>query len=258
MSIIPKWSYANTTIITIRTGNAVFIGADSKAVPLPTPKCKIEQAGDIFFAITGSPAFFFQWIEISGERQETIFDFHDVIRTIGMTNFSIDDKVSQIETVLRSTLLFMLENMQRIDQKTFCANYPRDKIVLGVVIAGIENNIPVFYVREARITTECIEPVAIDIKIVNHSEPPKSINVNISGEQDAILKNKIPSSIADDEIVFYIKKWIDLEIKVRPDIVGPPINIISITKNGAKWIQKDGCKDITNTSHNKSIKQTGN
>ncbi len=178
--------YANTTIIAIRTEKAVFIGADSKAVPLPAPKCKIEQAGDIFFAITGTPAFSSQWIEIPLKPQETVFDFHDIIRDLGMTKIPIANKVFRIEEVLRTNLPLILEGM-RETYANFCIDYPRNKIVIGVVIAGIENNIPVLYVREAKITTDCIEPVAIDIKTVNHAEPPKAMMSRPFVEQGATL-----------------------------------------------------------------------
>jgi len=67
------------------------------------------------------------------------------------------------------------------------------------------------------------------------------------------LEKKPATPLDIDKITEYINEWITWEIINRGDIVGPPIDILRITKSGAEWIQhKKECPEIDNSFFKKA------
>ncbi|MGO9612847.1 MAG: hypothetical protein ACLPX5_07425, partial [Dissulfurispiraceae bacterium] len=46
-----------------------------------------------------------------------------------------------------------------------------------------------------------------------------------------------------------VRNLVELEISKEPSFVGPPIDILRLTKDGAEWLQKKSlCTDVQNNS----------
>ena len=66
------------------------------------------------------------------------------------------------------------------------------------------------------------------------------------GASDAILRDvkDRPSFRTDlqNDPVSTIRRWIELETKEAPDVVGLPIDILTISKDGATWNERGVCQ----------------
>ncbi len=246
-----------TTIVAIRAENGIFIGADSKAGGSPVKACKIFQSGNIFFAFSGHPTIKITLIEIPRKPVETkIFSIYEIVAEIAVAQAPINKKIEAFEATIRAVLPPIMESVRQNDLDHFCVEFFKgDKIILSAVIVGVVNNIPVLYGRQFKITTNCEEAVIIDVTSINLADHfvPGNVDVILYGEHKAILEKKSDSNFDIDKIAEYINEWITWEIVDRPNIVGPPIDIVHITSKGAEWVQhKPECPEIDQSFFNHS------
>ncbi len=238
---------AATTVVAIRTEKSVFIGADSK-IGDSSKRCKISQAGDVFFAFAGYPIIMWDILNVPHSPiKKEAFNIYKIIAEIELMNAPIAKKVETFESITRDTLTKILEITRQNDPVAFCRRFVEgDKPTLSVIIAGVDHAVPVLYGREFRITTKCEEPVVLAVTPMNDINllTPGKVQVILYGAHEVILEKR-PSSLNIDRIEEVINKWITWEIIAHPDAVGPPIDILRITDRKAEWIQhKPECKEI--------------
>ena len=123
----------------------------------------------------------------------------------------------------------------------------RGKELLQVVMAGMENGTPTIIVMAFE---SSISPSG-ELKINVKSRPcpgiacPSSSVYIFMGEHDDIDRYLLTDpGILKDNPVDVIQKLIEIEVTSKPETVGPPINILRITKGGSEWIQENNtCVD---------------
>jgi hypothetical protein len=83
-----------------------------------------------------------------------------------------------------------------------------------------------------------IRGITIDVEVDSAIIEGKfrSQDVAFIGDNDAISLMRLYN---DEDVPAFINRCINIEIKAKPKGVGYPINIIRITKDGIKWIQKN-------------------
>jgi hypothetical protein len=226
-----------TTIVVCKNTSEIYIGADSLvgkgAVPAHTD-CKIRQVNQFFIAFAGYP-----FIEVPSPIRFNIVDLFK--ESCEITNGPLSAKVQTLTNLIKTTLTPILEFVRVHHRQAFERVFIRDeKIVLSVIIAGVEDNIPAFFTIEYQIISPNDKPVEL------YQTPINQPRFGIFGEHLAIDKliEREGNPISCDHVI--IQRWITLETIARPDMVGLPIDILRITHNDAKWIQHKTpeCKEI--------------
>ena len=226
-----------TTIIALRDANQIIVGADSLVGNTAKKSdCKIRQVGSYFIAFAGYPF-------INTPTPER-FDIIDIFRqSIQGNQGTLKDKMLIFEPSIEAKLRTILELTRGARKELFNTLYmQRDKIVLSVIVAGVEKKIPIFSTIEYQIVSSLDEPVRLKATPLDFTyafppnNPPDGILYGNHLEIEKIIKEEgIPKNI---DPITTVLQWINLEIKANPDRVGPPIDILRITPQGAEWIQQ--------------------
>jgi hypothetical protein len=242
-----------TSIVAIRDGDEIVIGADSKTTLLPgsgaaaagsIAKCKIIQAGNLFFASAGSagigPA------SVPGDIYPE-FDLSGIIAKGLQGSGRIADKVRNLETVLAANLTRIAEKARKEDAAFFLTRFLR-RTIDTIIIGGIEDGQPVLMVRSFRLISSPGGGLSFDIGRFSCpgdcQEPATTIFEGRSGAIRTYLQqHKLFLQFADP--VTAVRDLVGLEISEDPSSVGPPIDILRLTRRGAEWVQRKSiCPDI--------------
>jgi hypothetical protein len=243
-----------TSIVAVKDGDVIVIGADSKTTLTSEAnavgeagsisKCKIVQAGNLFFASagyggigrTGSPC---------GVDPE--YDLKDIITGELRGNGSISDKMGNLEKVLGATLTRIAEKARKDNAAFFLTGFAKH-FVYTIIVGGLDNGELILLARTFRLV---IAPSgALTFGIGRFSCPgdcQESSATIFEGRTEAIRnyleQHKLFLYFADP--VTAVRDLVGLEISEDPSFVGPPIDILRLTRRGVEWIQKKPlCPDI--------------
>jgi len=225
-----------TTIVVARTASEIVIGADSKVTDaygndLNKRACKIRQIGDLFIAIEG--------LEID---RQTGFSVPEIANKAlaSKASASTSDKVSMLMGFLISGLLTELSHLKTHEPQTYFKKIEGGQLFLRIVIAGFENGRPLLFVRSFRALQ--YNPGQIGVAVIPDDcldDCKGAVATRFLGESDAIegLPEETPdfwkAGLSDG-----VRRLVETEIAARSEYVGPPIDIVRISANGAQWIQK--------------------
>ncbi|HET6514910.1 MAG TPA: hypothetical protein VFG09_07090 [Thermodesulfovibrionales bacterium] len=235
-----------TSIVVVRENNAIVIGADSKTTLMPgsgaggagsITKCKIVQAGNLFFASAGSagigPA------EFPGDVYPE-FDLKEIIAEGLKGDGRIEDKMRVLETVLVASLTRIVEKARQDDAAFFLtrfAGHPAHTIIVG----GLADGELVLMVRTFRLIISPSGSLSFEIgRFACPGDCQGPVTAIFEGQTGAIRKyleqHKLFLSYADP--VTAVRGLVGIEISEDPSFVGPPIDILRLTKRDAQWIQR--------------------
>lgn len=236
-------SFGQTSIVIIKTRQDVLIGADTKVRRFETTgkeatsvsTCKIKQFGGVFVAAAGLV-----------EDTNTGFNIYEAAKSAVEQGGHIAEQALRFENAIGYKLVAEVDSIRRDDPKRFEVLKTAD--VLTITFAGLEAGTPslTFVSFNSSLTPRG----AIQINAHQISCPGE-----VCGIEPAIFfmgDNKAALAYEAKHEKFWlsnptaaIRKLIGIEIVDRPEDVGPPIDIVRITKNGARWIQKKPeCKDV--------------
>ena len=230
-----------TTIVVARSANEIVIGADSKVTDtygheLNNQVCKIQQVGNLFLAFEGllrDKATGFSVPEIAVKALQLKPDGSAAERVNILTGFLTSELFVELQHVRNNSAD---EFHTKLEGQTF----------LRVVVAGFEGNRPVVFVRQFR-TTLIARGIGVTVIPDDCLDGCQGeVVTRFLGETEAIegLPEDTPGfwkeGLADG-----VRRLIEMEIEARSEYVGPPIDLLRITAQGAKWIQKKpGCPDL--------------
>ncbi|HUE80995.1 MAG TPA: hypothetical protein VMM84_02695 [Pyrinomonadaceae bacterium] len=231
-----------TTIVVVRTANEIVIGADSKvtdAAGTDTGRqvCKILQAGNLFVGLEG----FFR-------NPDTGFNLDQVVskalrlRPAAPATERVAILTGQLTQYLFSELLYIKEKTPRVFERRFVG-----RPFLRIVVAGFEAGKPLVFVREFRAAQ--ITPQTLGITVVQDdclANCQSEVVTKILGEKEAIngLAEEAPD-FWQDGLAAGVRRLLEIAIASRSEYVGPPVDILSITRGSARWIQrKQECANI--------------
>jgi len=234
-------TFGQTSIIGIRVNDRVVVGADSTSVRSDTMTrteesyCKIGVGDGFFFALAGLY-----------HNVETAFNPYMIIRDSSNLGLTIEKKVKRLEEMIEKPLTEILERLRRDSPLEYARRYQGGS-ALQIIFFGVEEGSTFMLAREFVPTATILFPVQIIIfryKCPGDCENGEEIYK--LGESEAIDRFLIKEpDFWKNNPVDAIRKLIELEIADRPLNVGPPIDILQIDKNGARWIQKKKeCSDI--------------
>jgi hypothetical protein len=242
-----------TSIVAVRDSDQIVIGADSKTTLLPgsgageagsIAKCKIVQAGDLFFASAGSAGI--GPVDFPGDIYPR-FDLREIIARGLQGSGGIIDKVKNLETVLAANLTLIAEKARQEDAVFFLRRFV-GHTVDTVIIGGIQDGEPVLLVRTFRLIVSPGGGLSFNIgRFSCPGDCRQAVTTIFEGRSNAIRnyleRHKLFLYFADP--VTAVRDLVGLEISEDPAFVGPPIDILRLTKKGAKWVQrKPLCPDI--------------
>jgi len=240
---------AQTTILAVRASNGIIIASDSlQKVIIPStcvgvPEksvrqsvCKIYQFGNIFYATSGSLL----------SNPMTGFIGDKVIAKAFQKDKDIADNVDRFGNELQDPLKEAIENV-KIEYPDYFEQNIFNHEPVQLLIAGIENGVPILMTRGFKVASSLGEPVRIEINKQGCKEPtcqqdhPFYIAL---GKHDALDRyvdnnpNIWSPGITDDAV----RRLVEVEIADKPEDVGPPVDILFVGINQMQWIQKKpGC-----------------
>jgi len=197
--------------------------------------CKIYRTGNTFIAFAGM------------DQDDTTGYVASRIAKENST-LSIRARAEQFRDRVQKPLLESFQSAYKGSPVKFRAYFPGN-FALAALFAGIENDRAVFYVFNiTRIEDANGYPVAINVE--EHSCPgdscpqPDIAKTIWLGESEAIraeyprMARSKDARLSDDVVT--LKHLVEVEIAVHPDVVGPPIAVLTIDRNGGHW-NVDGC-----------------
>jgi hypothetical protein len=246
-----------TSVVAVRNDDEIVIGADSKTTltaigepgePESVPKCKIVQTGSLFFASAGSagvgPA-------VHGGDFEPELDLKKTIAEGLLGDGGIDERVRNLEKVLVSDLTRIAEEARQENTAFFLQRFVRHP-VHTVIVGGLQDGEPVLIVRTFRLIVSPSGSLSFEIGRFSCPGDCRTSFITIfEGQTEAIR-----DYLQDHGLFLYfadpvtaVRDLVELEISKDPSSVGPPVDILRLTKKGAEWIQrKPLCPDIQKTS----------
>jgi len=234
---------SGTAIVAIRTPEMIVVAADSRAIhkkdePDPKPFCKIRKVNDAFVTAYGLY-----------DETGTGFDLWSIIwfSTIGHTKLS--DKIRSFEVHVEAPLKSALERIRKEEPSEFkkrCIERPP----LGVMFFGVEDETLKLVSCQYRVLLPLLSESPIGLMTTRRDCPGLDcLDGNIGflathSESDLDeFRSSFNSEVRKGNVVDFARKFIQMAIDKDSVTFGPPIDIISVTKDGANWVQvKEECQ----------------
>jgi hypothetical protein len=240
-----------TAIFVARTSNEIVVAADSRSVNgngIPDTKliCKIRRFGDAYIVVNG----------MSNDKASG-YDVFSILNKASRRKGSFVDKITAFESLVKSSLEKALNRLRREDIITFQQN-AIDIAPLGVNFFGVEQGTLVLYNR--RFVANLSQNNEVSVIIERHSCPGSDcpdgvafVSVGATEFRERFAREN-PNFMRDD-LVEAARKFVQMQIDAEITDVGAPIDILRITKSGAKWIQRKAeCKEPNTANLIKSKK----
>ena len=227
-----------TSIVAVRTPNAIFIGSDSKMINGDGGEagngCKILSSNGVFFGIAriwSSPAQGFSVASVAAEGLNS--------------NGDLVTRLTHFERLLVHPLARLLMSLKTTDPERFQRELEGQSAV-DALFVDFETGYPALLVRSFMVRNGASQSITLRIKREECSRDcSETLAYAALGQHEAIDK-----ALAENPDLWKIgfaeaiRKLINLEISAAPSFVGPPISILTIDKSGPRWIEQGACPDI--------------
>jgi len=232
-----------TSIIAIKTGDDIYLGADSKVLierDVAISQCKITKMSDTYLIFSGMPAI-----------PAANFNAYEIADTSFAMKGTTNEKMTAFDKAVYGKLQAAFEKLRTTDEKLFSRWYTEDvvnRIALQVLVAGKEEKGTVLAMLEYRIMSPKNAPVELktirqEIVTKPGSDQPKIL---LLGMQDAINELRARKDyFSDFNPVTLINDWIMAEAAAEPTRVSAPVDILKISPKKVEWIQhKAQCPEV--------------
>jgi len=232
-----------TTILALRTPEAVVLGADSMVIREKIMQgdnasagmaCKIGVAGNVFWGESG--------LLRSGRRN---FSVDQIAASSMSTGEPLNIRVTNFEIAIVPELTAILNDLKNSNSPDWFHHKFEDQSALEIVFCAFENGIPRLYQRDFVVKSDPASGI-IEIHIDRTDAPsakfPESM-LAILGRHEAVAReiSYNPSLGQQFGLAGVIRHLIETEIAAAPEEVGPPIALIEITSDGPHWISRGQC-----------------
>jgi hypothetical protein len=217
-----------TAIAIMAKGKQIAAAADSKILitrgRIESTDCKIKQVGNVFFAI-------------AGHRREELSDFDAIYIATEACNTAnnIQDRIIKFETMMKPALYNLLW-VSRKKAPSYYESSLRDKMIVQVAFFGFERGSPYLYVRSYKDQSTSSQ---VGLQVERKECLGRCDMLAILGKSRAAEKYLIQTpSLSKKPLIDLVKSLVELEIEDEPEIVGPPIDLLQLSKNGENWIER--------------------
>ena len=230
-----------TTLAIIRTSDQIVIAADSLMTLYgrrPQLTCKIGRHGGVVFATAGL-------VSTSGGAIE----LHGTITNILRRGLPWDGQTRQVAEWIREPLLRTLRRMARHLPDEFQEQL-HQSFTLHVSLASIIDGRPSLEMLEYFIEQE--EGGSLGLRVERFSCPGACTNATEVfgiGETEEMMAVVTQLRRLPDDVTRLAHDLVTTEIAHRPDYVGPPVDVISLSAAGIDWVAlKPACRDGSTTA----------
>jgi hypothetical protein len=224
-------SCGGTTVVAIRGDDYVVLGSDSMIIQttgdrnVSMPACKIQQMSGVFFAaagVFGGPGF--NAYEIAKEASSKGAD------TVTTAN--------RFERAARGPFTTFVRRLRRENPTAF-SRYCNDRDCLQVAFAGFEKGTPKLAIRSFRVTTRGASTLVVrDARMDCPGDcvtGAEQVVLGVNGEATSVF-DSTPHFWKLRGIVLGMDELIGTEILTHGDVVGPPVSVLILDKEGARWM----------------------
>lgn len=223
-----------TAIAAIRTSNQIVVAADSRAVnekndPLNERICKIVDLGKVFVAVHGM-----------SDHRPSGFSALSILPHATANAQTVAEILDRLELLINEPLSLALEDLRRSAPIVFKQN-ALDMAPLGFIFVSLERDTPVL----ASLRFTVAGPGTGPVKLIAGKRycpgpdcPDGRASVLVGSRDDQELFKRTHPNFWDGDLVEVARAFVQMEIDKGLVDVGPPIDILQITKAGPKWIQR--------------------
>lgn len=235
---------AATTLVAIRTSTEVVLAADSLRVNYMTgealSECKIFPCGRYFVGLGGI---------YSVRNGKTTFNAFELARDACQTPLkSGTETMDRIVGALKPGYTKILEEIARTKPQIYEDGIRSKELFINVVLVGFEGDQPFMLGRDLVPPTLPASPFSLRVDKQDFTRPLSASQ----GDSYFLGSHAGFDRFVSTRPYFWgllgpvegARFMVAYEIADEPDKVGPPIDILRVTKNGHEWIQqKPNCKE---------------
>jgi hypothetical protein len=243
-----------TSVVAVRNNDEIVMGADSKTTLTPafdrsgTPdavtKCKIVQTGNLFFASAGSAGIVPATLRLNGDPD---LDLKEVIAEVLGGEGGIGEKVDNLEKILAVSLTQIAEKARQESAAFFLERFVK-RPLHTVIIAGLDHEELVLMVRTFRLVVSMSGALSVEIgRFACPGDCQAAFITVFEGRTEAIREylRQNEHFLSYNDPATAVRGLVELEISKDPSFVGPPVDILRLTRQGAEWLQRKSlCPDI--------------
>ena len=234
LSAVPSRS---TFIIAVVTETDIVLRADSRVVTVemthPAEMCKIVSGpNNVFVAFSGFM-----------RATKRNFVMADVVRHAISNGATIETGIAALNDVLVPKVAQIVNDL-RINDRPYFHDHVDGKVVTEIVFVGFENSVSHLDVMDYRVRAKQV-PISIEI---TRKDCPQTGCVGNNGamlghhEGVAGLLAADPNIWIKPGLANTVRTVIEAEAAAEPRIVGGPVAVLEITKDGGpNWISNGAC-----------------
>jgi hypothetical protein len=224
-----------TSIVILRTGNRVYIGADSRrsyresAETYTGSVCKIIPAGRLLFVASG--------LTYANDQQVA-----SVAANVGRASPTVRYAIEEFRRRMQQFLPQAIAAEARVD-----GNGVRKGLILEAAFIGLENNVASVTVEWYRSTGNVARPRVTTDRRTYSSHALGRYDFIFLGKRRAIdqyLRGRSWPIRSDADALSLITRLINLEISESPESTAPPINILRVDRAGSHWLQRKASCEV--------------
>lgn len=251
--LLPPQSVTATAISVIRTPDEIVAAADSKQIfeslktgtEISLNSCKIHKIRDNFyFARAGYGGLVDRTGKAAANLSRGRFvNVEPLILSSHQSHLSIRENVDGFERSIPSFLSEILDQRKRDNPEHFKRNFYR-LVRSEVVFFGVEGGIMVVHPIEFR-----AHDTVLTIKVTHKrrhcpGECDPVLESFLFGQREAMEKYRNETTFNKDAgLAKYSEALVDAAIAAKPETVGPPVDILHITRQGTSWAKvKPECR----------------
>ena len=226
-----------TTLAALLNEKEIVVAADSRLVrgidtPDPNPMCKIRQFDNIFVTAFG----------LYGETTSG-FDLWRIVSISAHGSSGVSEKIKHCDTSLRSPLKSALAQIKKLNPVLFEKNFAL-KPALGVIFFGLEDNTLKLKYLQFDASSSTDASLSLNVKSLECPGmicPDRKFGFLLVGadsqsEAETFVKSH-RVEVGKGNLADVARKFVQMTIDKNSVAYGPPIDVISVSKDGAKWIQ---------------------
>lgn len=233
-----------TTIVVIRSPTQIVIAADSLYIELADTKHQIPIHGCKIFPLDNN--FIFASAGLN-KASDTRLNVNAVGIRVMNTKQDLSNGAKEIADRIRKPLLASLIHRHRdLSAADYAKLIGNNTNVLSFVIAGVQNGIPTFVGADfAKINDAKGNPIGLSLHFLEcpgDTCPLTKRSFTILGISEDVKPfiNKPGFWSQKHDLVRDARNVVQTEIAARPDMVGPPIDVLTLDSKGRNWVAPYG------------------
>lgn len=236
-----------TAVFIIRTPSEIAAASDSKTTnddgSSASPMCKIRQFGHMFVSVNGTV-----------KSLVTSYDMFAILTKIDSRGGSFEDKLVAFEREAKSEITDHVRRM-RAEAPDLFQEVAARKSFADANFFGLLNGRLILYNRKFLIRKPLSDDVNIDIE--RHQCPgiadcPSGFAVLDVGpaEYKERIRKEFPGFPNLTNLMDVARRFVEMQIDDNVRGVGPPIDVLRVTKTGACWYkhendkEREGCETV--------------